>query len=124
MTHRLPALSAGIYAACLIVMLPATANPKVDRRQPVTLENTGSQANAGEYWTAERFKAAKPLPIPSVHPDAMREEVSREAPPVKSQGSNAQPPTSPVKVGPTKLGVHPGQATVGPAYNLQPKRRM
>lgn len=102
MKPLLTALSASIGAACLFASLPATAiDPDTD--QPVSKENTDRSASAAQYWTAERFKAAKPLPLPSVRPDAVRDEALPAAPQVPPASSDAGAPSERAKVAPQQL---------------------
>lgn len=103
MKHQLPALSAGFGAACLLLALPATAQIQSNADRPVTMENAKVQSKAAQYWTPERFAAAKPLPLPAVRPEAVREETLRAAPPGRPEGSDARPPSTDVKVAPMRL---------------------
>jgi V8-like Glu-specific endopeptidase len=103
MKPLLTALSASISAACLLVCVPAKAATPADGAPPVSLENTERAASAAQYWTPERFKAAKPLPLPSVSPDAVREEALPAAPPPAPESSDGRAPPSRVKVTPKQL---------------------
>lgn len=103
MKPLLTALSASIGAACLIVSLPATAAIPSDGDQAVSKENTERTATAAQYWTPERFKAAKPLPLPAVSPDAVHEEALPALPAGKPESSEGRPPSSRVKVAPKQL---------------------
>ncbi len=103
MKHSLPALSVGLSAACLVV-LPATAQLLPDAGKPVSLENTAANANATQqYWTAERFRAAKPLPLPTAHAGTVREDTMRLAPPAKVESSDARPPAPQAELAPLQL---------------------
>ncbi len=103
MKPLLTALSASISAACLLVCVPAKAASPADGDHPVSMENTERAASAAQYWTPERFKAAKPLPLPSVSPDAVRAEALPAAPPSAPESSDGRPPSSRVKVAPKQL---------------------
>ncbi|HEY0062098.1 MAG TPA: hypothetical protein VGC21_08250 [Telluria sp.] len=103
MKHPLPALSLGFGAACLLVALPAMAATAQDADKPVTVQNTDTKANANDYWTPERFKAAKPLPLPAVRPDAVREENLKAAPTGKPESSEGKPPSMNTKMAPERL---------------------
>lgn len=102
MKPLLTALSASM-SACLLLCLPSTAAPQADTGQFVSKENTDRTASAAQYWTPERFKAAKPFPLPSVSPDAVREEAQSAAPPAKPDSSDGRPPASRAKVAPQRL---------------------
>ncbi len=104
MKHPFPALSVGIGAACLLVVLPvASAQVQEDVGKPVTLENTNTRTNAAQqYWTAERFKAAKPL-LPAARADSVREETTRSAAPAKVDRSDGSPPAALPEVAPQQL---------------------
>jgi V8-like Glu-specific endopeptidase len=103
MKHPLPALSAGLGAACLFVALPATAALPSDTDKPVSVTNSDVRANAAEYWTPERFKAAKPLPLPAARLDNVREEQSHALPPPKSESSEAKAPAASPRIAPEHL---------------------
>lgn len=105
MKHPLPALSIGFGAACLFVALPAAAAQiQVDAGKAVSIENTETRTNAAQqFWTAERFKAAKPLPLPAPNPDAVREDTMRAASPAKVESSDGRPPSSQAEVAPQQL---------------------
>lgn len=100
MKYLPPALSAGLGAACLLAVFPALA---VDRYQPVSKENTEVQTNASKYWTAERFKAAKPMPIPAARPDTVREETMLATPRAKPQSRDGQAPAMQIRSAPERL---------------------
>lgn len=103
MKPSLPTMSASLVAASLLVALPAMAQIPSGAEQAVSLENTNSQATASQYWTAARFKAAKPLPFPAVRPDAARDETLRATPPGRPESSDGQPPSSRVRAAPQRL---------------------
>jgi V8-like Glu-specific endopeptidase len=71
--------------------------------EPVTLENTDGAAKAAQYWTAERFRTAKPLPLPAVRPEAVRIETPRAVAPGQPESSDARPPSVREKVAPKQL---------------------
>lgn len=60
------------------------------------------------YWTAERFKAARPLPLPALHPDAVREEAKAATPPAPAESRDGSPPSSRARIAPKQLYA-PGQ---------------
>ncbi len=104
MSYRLSVLSAGVSAACLIAAFPAAAaDLRSDARPPVSLQRSEVQANVGEYWTPERLKAAKPLPLPRAYMDSVRDEPMRVDVGSKPASSNAQPPSMRANVTPQQL---------------------
>ncbi|MEJ7805948.1 MAG: hypothetical protein WKG03_08525, partial [Telluria sp.] len=103
MKQLLPALSVGIGVACLMAAAPVTARIQVQSDQSIAMENTEVQAHAAAYWTAERFKAAKPLPLPIVRADEVREEASRAAAASSVESNDAQPPASNTRIAPQRL---------------------
>jgi V8-like Glu-specific endopeptidase len=73
--------------------IPAQAQDQ-DQREPVVRINPAAQWFASAYWTAERFKAAKPLPLPLATPGTRR-EVQPAAPTGQPAASDGQLPTEP-----------------------------
>jgi hypothetical protein len=83
-------------AACLPLVLAAlpaahaqTADVSGDRPDPGA--NRGAPPG---YWTPERFRSAKPLPMPVVKPDTptQREDARATQPSAPPEGSDAQAP--------------------------------
>lgn len=83
--------------------MPVLSATPPDADQPVSVQNNDTKASASAYWTPERFKAAKPLPMPAVRADAIREEALRAAPTGHVQSSEGKPPSTNGKVAPEKL---------------------
>ena len=122
MKPSLPALSVGLGVACLITALPVTAKNQSEAHQPVGLENTEIPTNASPFWTAERFKAAKPLPFPAMHPGAAREEPARAAPQGSQQSSDARPPSTFMEVAPQRLHMPtPSGARTSDTLDVEPQ---
>lgn len=92
MKHLAKRASAACVPLLLAAIPAAQAQPGVVSK--VNPEARGNEAPASSYWTPERFRDAKPLPMPVVKPGA---NVGRtDAPPTKSSGcsvgSEAQAP--------------------------------
>lgn len=89
MNQTFTSISASVGTVVLLTAMPAfAAGPD----QIVSIENSGMQAMASAYWTPERFKAAKPLPLPIARADGARPvpmaAMTREV----SKSVNGQPP--------------------------------
>lgn len=88
MKHPTPAFCATLQVIAMLAGGPALAQAD----KPVSKENTDAKSVA-PYWTADRFKAARPLPLPTARPGQPRQEVAPAQPAQKSEGSDAQPPS-------------------------------
>lgn len=86
MKHSITGLSAIVSA-----ILVSAAAPSYAQKGPVTKTNPNAATLAGPYWTAERFKAAKPLPLPMPAAATMREGQTFR-PAGKPQSSEGRPP--------------------------------
>ena len=92
MKHPIPAFCATLQAIALHAAAPAMAQAD----KPVSKENTDAKGVA-EYWTADRFKAARPLPLPTVKPGQPKHEAPPAQPAAKPESSDAHPPSLLVK---------------------------
>ncbi|HEY0488230.1 MAG TPA: hypothetical protein VGD30_01835 [Telluria sp.] len=88
MKHPTPAFCAALQAIALLAAAPAMAQAD----KPVSKENTDARSVA-EYWTADRFKAAKPLPLPTAKAGQPKREPAPARPAGKPESSDAQPPS-------------------------------
>lgn len=97
MTYPLKNLSAVATAILLIGASPAYAQDDV-----VGKSNTEMKASTEIYWTPERFRDAKPLPMPRASQATVREAEALK-PPGKPQSSEARPPLEPAQPGEEQL---------------------
>jgi hypothetical protein len=67
LARLLAAASLAVFAACQSSLHPAQARDETNG--PVTSKPTP----AGDYWTPERMKDAKPMPMPTVPDPSLRE---------------------------------------------------
>lgn len=121
MKHTLRALAAVVSALTMIVAAPAQA-----QSAPVVRINPAPAASLSTYWTAERFKAARPLPMPLAAPGSRRDMApAAPAGPPASQESQAptEPPGyagqrlfSPDAPAPAITGANPGAVGTFGAY--------
>ncbi|WP_229432591.1 MULTISPECIES: trypsin-like serine peptidase [Massilia] len=88
MKHPTPVLCATVQAIALLAAAPAMAQTD----QPVSKENPDAR-RAAEYWTADRFKAAKPLPLPTPKAGEVKQESAPPQPASKPESSDAQAPS-------------------------------
>lgn len=88
MKHPTPVFCATVQAIALLAAAPAMAQTD----QPVSKENPDAK-RAAEYWTPERFKAAKPLPMPAAKAGEVKQEASPAQPAAKPESSDAQAPS-------------------------------
>lgn len=88
MKHPIPVLCATVQAIALLAAAPALAQTD----QAVSKENPDAR-RAAEYWTPERFKAAKPLPLPAAKAGEVKQEVAPPQPAAKPASSDAQVPS-------------------------------
>ena len=86
MKHSITGLSAIVAA-----ILASAAVPSHAQTGPVTKTNPDVRTLTGPYWTPERFKAAKPLPLPMPAAATVREGQTLR-PAGKSQSSEGRPP--------------------------------
>lgn len=86
-------------AACTLLM--AGAAPSHAQDNPVTVVNTNAKA-ATAYWTPERFKAARPLPMPQATPNAPAAPATPGAD-AKVESSNAHGPDTRLRPTPQTL---------------------
>jgi len=94
----LHARSGSSVVVCAL-LLGAAASPVSARAQgaPLVRINPAAQQLAPAYWTAQRFKAARPLPLPLAAPDTRRElqSAATAAAAGRTVASDGQPPTEP-----------------------------
>lgn len=88
MKHPTPVLCATVQAIALLAAAPATAQTD----QPVSKENPDAR-RAAEYWTPDRFKAAKPLPLPAPKAGEATQETAPPQPASKPESSDPQAPS-------------------------------
>ena len=92
MKHLLERASAACVPLLLAAIPTAQAQPGVVSK--VNPEARANEAPVSSYWTPERFKAAKPLPMPVAkqEADVERKEAPATAPTDQSVSSDAQAP--------------------------------
>jgi V8-like Glu-specific endopeptidase len=83
--------SLSIAASCALLSMAAGISHA--QSAPVSKTNDESAAATAAFWTPERFKAAKPLPLPKVTPGTAPGADEQSAQPGRPQSSNANPPT-------------------------------
>ena len=98
MKHPIPVLCATVQAIALLAAAPALAQTD----QPVSKENSDAKSVV-EYWTPERFKAAKPLPLPAAKAGQDKKSAPPAQPTAKPESSDAQEPTIDVDPGEQQL---------------------
>jgi V8-like Glu-specific endopeptidase len=93
-----------LAGAPLLGLSLLAAAPSQAAEDHVVIVNSNADAKAAAaYWTPERFRAAKPLPMPQVAPGSTnREEASTESN-EKSQVSEGKAPTAQLRITPHKL---------------------
>lgn len=91
MNHVIRTLSAGTVALLLAAAWPAHAQSSI-----VTKSNPEMKISPDVYWTPERFRAAKPMPMPQATAGAQR-PVEPLQPGVDSQGSEGMPPSEEIE---------------------------
>lgn len=94
MDKNFASISAGFGT---VLLLAASQSAAADRYQPVSKENTELQTMTSAYWTPDRFRAAKPLPLPIAQADAVRPLAQPVATREAAQGRDGQPPSTQVK---------------------------
>jgi V8-like Glu-specific endopeptidase len=100
MKYPLMTLSAIAAAILLTASGPAFAQSDV-----VGKSNLELQSDAQAYWTAERFKEAKPYPMPQASERAQQPGIEVEKVQGKPQSSQAKPPAEPAQPGDLQLYV-------------------
>lgn len=108
MKHPTPVFCATVQAIALLAAAPAMAQTD----QPVSKENTAKRG-AAEYWTAERFKAAKPLPLPAAKAGEVKQELAPPQPTGKPESSDAQAPSVQAKPRELRLYKHEKNSALG-----------
>jgi V8-like Glu-specific endopeptidase len=93
-----------LAGAPLLGLSLLAAAPSQAAEDHVVIVNSNADAKAAvAYWTPERFRAAKPLPMPQVAPGSTnREEASTESN-EKSQVSEGKAPTAQLRITPRNL---------------------
>ncbi|NML59582.1 hypothetical protein HHL21_00440 [Massilia sp. RP-1-19] len=97
---------------CATIALFATAPAMAQTDQPVSKENTAKRG-AAAYWTAERFKAAKPLPLPAAKVGEVKQEAAPPQPTGKPESSDAQAPSVQSKPHELRLYQHEKNSELG-----------
>lgn len=103
MTHATRNLSnnVSIPACGLLLAASSLAQGQVG---PVSQTNPEMVTHAGKYWTAERFKAARPLPMPqAAHGGVQAEAAPDAATAARVVGVDGRPPSEPAGSAPLKL---------------------
>jgi V8-like Glu-specific endopeptidase len=108
MNQNFTSLSAHVGAVWLLAASPSFA---AGQYQPVTIVNTDIQTMASQYWTPERFKAAKPLPLPTARADAVHPVVIPAMTREIARSANGQPPMMQIRT--------PAQQLFVPEVSLQ-----
>lgn len=101
MKHPIPVLCATVQAIAVLAAAPVLAQTD----QAVSKENPDAR-RASEYWTPERFKAAKPLPLPAAKAGEVKQEVAPPHPAAKPASSDAQAPS--IKARPREQKLYDG----------------
>ncbi|MDB5937431.1 MAG: hypothetical protein JWQ01_4775, partial [Massilia sp.] len=89
-----PLMNISAAAAALLMMAATPAHAQSDE---VGTSTTEIKSGAAGYWTAERFKDAKPFPIPQASRETAR-EAEAQRPQGKPASSEARPPSEQPKV--------------------------
>lgn len=104
-------LSISVCSLLLFVAPPLYAQ----NNDPVTMTNPDPSGRAASsFWTEERFKAARPLPMPSIAPGQVPKPEEPSAAPGKPEGSEGQPPSLKYR--------GPGERLFGPDLKLDEGR--
>lgn len=103
MRYTASALSAAIGTLFVSLGTAAPAAFAADPYNTVSKENVEPQLQGSQYWTPERFKAAKPMTLPIARSAAVSEMVVQPDTRSVPQSSNAQPPSAQVNVAPSLL---------------------
>lgn len=91
-------------ASVLGLLLLGAASCHAAEEKPLVITNPDVNAKSiTEYWTAERFRAAKPMPMPQVAPNATVREEPPAAPGAKPETGNARAPSTRLRNAPLKL---------------------
>lgn len=90
MKQATPIFSAIACAAALLAAAPALGQTD----QPVSQLNPDTKSTADGYWTAERFKAAKPLPLPHPGPGVIYNAPAGEKGAARPESRDGKPPST------------------------------
>jgi V8-like Glu-specific endopeptidase len=93
MKHALKNLSASCALVFLAVGPAANAADSQSAGGTVSINNPASMQSDNAYWTAERFKAAKPLPLPMAKPGAASSGATTTEPAQQAAGSDGHAPS-------------------------------
>lgn len=95
MKHALKSLSASCAFLFLASAPAANAGTEAALGPTASIVNPAGVKADNAYWTPERFKAAKPLPLPQAKPGAPTSgEPTTTQPGEKAAGSDGQPPSA------------------------------
>ena len=116
------ALSAAIGTLFVSLGTTSPAAFAADPYNAVSKENVETQLQGSTYWTAERFKAAKPLTLPIARSTSVRELPAQTDMRALPQSSNAQAPAMQIRTQPSLLYV-PDASTVPElsAFSVEPQ---
>ncbi len=92
------------HAPVLGLMLLGAVSCQAAEEKALVITNPNANAKSiTEYWTAERFRAARPMPMPHVAPNATLREEPPAAPAGKSESGTARAPVTQLRAAPLKL---------------------
>lgn len=119
MKHALKSISAS--CAFLFVAVAANAESTGKTDATVSIVNPAGMTETG-YWTAERFKAAKPLPLPMAQAGMPRADSATTEPAEEPQGSDGRAPSRSFRTAGQQLfvpapGSEPAADMIGPRAN-------
>jgi V8-like Glu-specific endopeptidase len=92
-----------LAGAPLLGLSMLAAAPSHAEDHLIIVNNNADAKAAAAYWTPERFRAAKPLPMPHVAPGTTTREEPSAAPEEKALSSEPKAPTAQLQIMPRKL---------------------
>lgn len=105
MRHPVSALSIAIGTGFISLVVSPSSASAADPYNAVSKENVEPQLQGAEYWTAERFKAARPMTLPLARAASVQEATLLPDARSVRQSSNAHAPSAQVNVQPSLLYV-------------------
>lgn len=118
----------GLSATCALLLLAATS-PAQAQTSAVSIVNPARmmalQART-EFWTPERFKAARPLPLPLAQPASasLRTGTATAAPPQRPAGADGRPPAEEFAAAAQRLFTPaPEMESLSSRLSVQPQAR-
>lgn len=104
MKHALKSVSATCAILFLAAAPAANAGTEAASGAPASITNPANMNSDNAYWTPERFKAAKPLPLPQAAPSAPRGSDATTAEQGEEvTGGDGQPPLADIASTDTRL---------------------